>query len=92
MVITMMMMFAGDREDGEGDRGAEVEGVGRCGGAEEAFQECQVSNHDDDDDDYGDNDGNKAVQWLSHGFGTHRPFLESTIDSRYCHLQCYHLL
>ena len=83
-----MCLLAGDREDGEGDRGAEVEGVGRCGGAEEAFQECQVSNHDDDDDD----DGNKAVQWLSHGFETHRPFLESTVDYRYCHLQRYHLL
>ena len=47
-----MFLFAGDGEDGEGDRGAEVEGVGGCGGAEEAFQECQVSNHNDDHDGF----------------------------------------
>ena len=66
LICQTMCLLAGDREDGEGDRGAEVEGVDRCGGAEEAFQECQVSNHDDDDHDYGDNDdgddGIKAVQ------------------------------
>ena len=39
-------------EDGEGDRGAQVEGVGGCGGAEEAFQECQVSNHNADCDGF----------------------------------------
>ena len=38
----MIILPPGDGEDGEGDRGAESEGVFRRGGAEEALQGCQV--------------------------------------------------
>ena len=40
----MIILPPGDGEDGEGDRGAESEGVLRRGGAEEALQGCQVVN------------------------------------------------
>ena len=40
--IFMIILPPGDGEDGEGDRGAESEGVLRRGGAEEALQGCQV--------------------------------------------------
>ena len=42
--IFMIILPPGDGEDGEGDRGAESEGVLRRGGAEEALQGCQVVN------------------------------------------------
>ena len=41
-VYLLLLLPPGDGEDGEGDRGAESEGVLRRGGAEEALQGCQV--------------------------------------------------